>query len=245
MFKSGNNKVRINPLNWMANTINDFLAPPHCEICKTLTYPENNRFEFICQKCYDSIPLAPEPDVIFNRLIQGFDKDDLFISGAVSLFSIKEDHDYMNAIYSMKYFGFSRIGTELGKELGRLLKYQGKTNFDALVPVPIHHARRRERGYNQSEFIAKGVSNITGIPVNTKIIKRKKYTQTQTVLSKTERRNNIRNAITAYRKETKLDGGSYLLIDDVLTTGSTLNVCAEVLLFIGAKNVEVATLVYA
>jgi len=239
------NKNFLFPFKWFLNSINDFIAPSYCEICKSYIDKKTNNFEFICQKCYDKIPLAPEPDVIFNRLVSNFEKDDLSISAAVSLFSIKEKHDYMNAIYSMKYTGFSKIGMELGKELGRLLKYYGKTNFDSLIPVPIHHARHRERGYNQSEFIAKGIREILGIPINNKIIKRRKYTQTQTVLSKAERRKNVENAIVAYNKNTKLNGGNYLLVDDVLTTGSTLNSCANVLLLLGAKNVEVATLVYA
>jgi len=244
MFKS-QNKISYNPLKWFFNSVNDFIAPRRCEICETLIDTQTNRFEYICQKCFDSIPLAPDPVVIYNRLISNFEKDELFINGAISLFSMKEDTDYMRAIYSLKYAGFSRIGTEFGKELGKLLKKYAKVNFDAIVPVPIHHARRRERGYNQSEFIAKGVSSTIGIPVNFKMIKRRMYTQTQTVLSKAERRNNIRNAISSYNKDMILQGGNYLLVDDVLTTGSTLNVCAEALLSIGAKNVEVATLVYA
>lgn len=245
MFKIITNKVSYQPIKWIFSSINNFIAPQYCEICRTLIDKENNPFEFICQKCIDTIPLAPEPDVIYNRLVKGFDKDELCISGAVSLFAIKEDHDYMNAIYSLKYYGFSRIGLELGKELGRLLKKYNKINFDALVPVPIHHARERERGYNQSEFIAKGIGEITGIPVNNKNIKRKKYTQTQTVLSKEARRSNIQNAIIPYYRNLNLKGGKYLLVDDVLTTGSTLNACAYALLSMGAKKVEAATLVYA
>ncbi len=245
MYKFSDNKIRIDFFRWILNSVNDFIAPRHCEICKTYIDTDVNKFKYICHKCYDSIPLAPEPDIIFNRLINNFDRDDLAISGATSLFSMKEDHDYMNLIYSLKYKGFSRVGIELGKELGRMLQYYNKTNFDAIVPVPIHHARRRERGYNQSEFIAIGISSFTGIPVNTKIIKRRKYTQTQTVLSKDERRTNVEKAITSYKKDTRLDGGNFLLVDDVLTTGSTLNACASTLLLLGARNVEVATLVYA
>lgn len=234
-----------NPFFWIISSLNNFIAPPRCEICETQLDLENNKFEFICQKCYDSIPLAPEPNVIYNRLISNFDKDDLYINGAISLFSIKENHNYMNTIYSLKYFGFSRIGIELGKELGRLIKLHNKTNFDAIIPVPIHHARKRERGYNQSEFISKGISDVLGFPVKTNVIIRKRYTQTQTVLSKIERKINVANSIAPFKKNIKLPGGSYLLVDDVLTTGATLNSCAKILLSLGAKNVEVATLVYA
>lgn len=241
LFSHGKNNLFIS----IMRSLNNFIAPPRCEICEKLLELENNKFEFLCQKCFDSIPLAPQPDKVYNRLISNFDKDDLYINGAISLFSIKENHDYMNAIYSLKYKGFSRIGSELGKELGRFMKLYHKTNYDAIVPVPIHHARKRERGYNQSEFIAKGISDVIDCPVKMDIIKRKKYTKTQTLLSKIERRTNVEKAIAPFKKNTKLSGGSYLLVDDVLTTGSTLNSCAKILLSIGAKNVEVATLVFA
>lgn len=244
MFKNQVHK-KSNLLLRIISSINDFIAPQYCEICEEIIDYDSTRYEFICQKCFDNIPLAPEPETIYNRLVCNFEKDDLYINGAISLFSMKEDHDFMKAIYSLKYKGFSRIGTELGKELGRLMKIYGRTNYDAIVPVPIHHARKRERGYNQSEFIAKGISEITGISINTKIIKRKRYTQTQTVLSKSQRKINVEKAISPFKNNIKISGGSYLLVDDVLTTGSTLNSCAKILLSLGAKNVEVATLVYA
>ncbi|MFC2130510.1 ComF family protein [Bacteroidota bacterium] len=228
----------------LIDSLTDFIAPRYCEICRTYLDANKSRFKFICDKCFDSIPLAPEPEIIFNRFISNFDKDDLAVSDAVSLLSIKEDHDYMNPVYSLKYLGFSGIGTELGRELGRLLEYYNKTDFDALIPVPIHHARHRERGYNQAQFIAKGISDIIKIPVQNKLIKRYRYTQTQTVLSKEERRKNVENAIAPYDKNSDLNGKNYLVIDDVLTTGSTLNACANSLLMLGAKRVEAATIVY-
>lgn len=223
----------------------DFIAPGYCEICKTYLGSEQRRFEFICNKCFDSLPLAPEPEEIFNRFVSNFGADDLAISGAVCLFSIKEDHDYIAPVYSLKYSGFSKIGKELGRELGKLLGYYSQTEFDALVPVPIHHARRRERGYNQSEYIAEGIREITHIPVDNTLIRRDKYTQTQTRFNKDERRRNVANVISPINLNNNLYGKKYMLIDDVLTTGSTLNACASALLMLGAKRVEVATIIYA
>jgi ComF family protein len=228
----------------LVNSINNLVAPRYCEVCKELI-DDDNKYEFICQKCFDKIPLAPEPDEIFNRLVNNFPSDDLAISNAYSLFSIKEDHDYMNIIYSFKYTGFSRIGKELGRELAHIISLYSKNDYDAIVPVPIHHARMRERGFNQSEYIARGIASELQIPVANNLIKRKQYTQTQTKLSRTERKTNILKAIDVYKKGNILKGKKYLLVDDVLTTGSTLNVCAETLLIAGALRVDVATLVFA
>jgi ComF family protein len=225
--------------------IKDFIAPPVCEICGETLQDKNRKFEFICNKCYDALPLAEEPDEIYNKLMSRYGKEDIAVSSAVSLFSIKENNDYIKPIYSLKYYGFTRIGTELGKELGRLLKFYNKTDYDYIVPVPIHHARLRERGYNQSEFIANGISSFINVPVNTELIKRKRYTQTQTVLSKEERRKNIEKAIVPYKDGLLVDDLKLLIVDDVLTTGSTMNVCAKTLLKMGAKNVEAASIVHA
>ena len=109
--------------------------------------------------------------------------------------------------------------------------------------MPVHHARLRERGFNQSEIIAKAVGKEISVPV-TKAIKRIRYTSTQTLLSKQERKTNILDSIVPVKKQMKIEG-SYLLIDDVLTTGSTINVCASVLLDMGASRVDCAVLAIA
>jgi ComF family protein len=223
----------------------EVIAPRHCEICLKHIQPKASRLEFICDSCFDNIPYADEPEAIFNRFIQNFSKDDLSISMAYSLISLKKDDRWLEPIHKLKYKGFERVGFELGKELGKLLLYYNKTDFDALIPVPIHHARRRERGYNQSEAIALGIASVIDITVNTNLIIRQKYTISQTKLNKEERTKNIINAIQPYQLNLNLNGKTYLLIDDVLTTGSTLNTAGNLLLGMGAKRVEVATVICA
>jgi ComF family protein len=117
----------------------------------------------------------------------------------------------------------------------RLRNYQ----FDVVVPVPLHPARRRERGFNQASLLAELLSAQTSIPCRP-LLKRIRYTTTQTALDRSERMENLRNAF-RLRKNADVRGLQVLLIDDVLTTGSTLNECARVLKRAGATSVHAAT----
>ena len=110
---------------------------------------------------------------------------------------------------------------------------------DAMVPVPLHPVRLRERGYNQAEALASIVSKQTGVPVSP-CLQRVRYTLTQTRFDRVQRRRNLRGAF-ALRKNTSVTGKRLLLIDDVLTTGSTLHECAAVLLDHGAQSVRALT----
>ena len=162
---------------------------------------------------------------------------------AYALFSLKENFQFLDLIHDLKYYGFKKVGYELGVELGKLLIAYGALDYDFIVPAPIHRARRRERGYNQSESIAVGLSEIISVPVNNQIIKRKRYTPSQTTLDKQSRMINISKAFIPYANEIKLLNLNILLVDDVLTTGSTINEAALAILEMGAKRVDAAVLI--
>ncbi len=111
--------------------------------------------------------------------------------------------------------------------------------FDLVVPVPLHAARKRERGFNQAELLAELLSARTGVPLR-KTLQRTRYTTTQTAFDRTERMKNLHNAF-RLRKNADVRGLRVLLIDDILTTGSTLSECARVLKAGGALSVHAAT----
>jgi ComF family protein len=113
------------------------------------------------------------------------------------------------------------------------------SGFDLLVPVPLHPARRRERGFNQAEMLARLVARKRGIPCQP-LLKRVRYTTTQTAFDRTERMNNLRDAF-RLRKNADVRQLRVLLIDDVLTTGATLSECAHVLRKAGAASISAAT----
>jgi ComF family protein len=111
--------------------------------------------------------------------------------------------------------------------------------FDIIVPVPLHPTRQRERGFNQAGLLAELLSTRISIPCK-RVLKRIRYTTTQTALDRAERMENLHNAF-RLRKNADVRGLHVLLIDDVLTTGSTLSECARVLKRAGAISVHAAT----
>jgi competence protein ComFC len=113
-------------------------------------------------------------------------------------------------------------------------------HWDALIPVPLHPLREREREFNQSERLGRRLSAAAGIPLNTRLLKRVEPTRTQTQLSRAERLANVRDAF-ALRKGVSLQGWRCLLVDDVFTTGATTSACAKVLRRAGAEFVAVWT----
>jgi ComF family protein len=227
------------------SAFSEMLSPRHCEVCGDQLPDLERKFEFLCAKCFDSIPYAPTPEEIFNSKMSIYENNDFYLCSIYSLYSIKEDGKYMNLIYSLKYHGFSRVGIEFGSELGKIINYYNPPKFDCIVPVPIHKVRMRERGFNQSDFIAKGVSSQLGVPVADKLIKRARYTQTQTKLSKDLRKSNLNDAFMPISKQTNITGQNILIVDDVFTTGSTINSVAKSLLDLGASSVSAASIALA
>ena len=179
-------------------------------------------------------------------LMQSIPADLMAISNVFSLFSVREDSRFMELIYSAKYYNILLIlGSNSANFLPVEFRIKATPKYDFIVPVPIHHARNRERGYNQSDYIAEGLSDILKFPVNKKILKRKKYTVSQTKLSAEQRKTNLKKAFCKGKEIQKAANKSILICDDVITTASTLNTCAMMLLESGARIIDAAAPAYA
>ena len=230
----------------------DFFYPPICLVCgdkieldyKYKKNPHIVSTEFCCAKCKSEITFADNIDETITDIIPNYQPDEFAISNAISLFKNTTSPSIINLIYGLKYRGFTRIGLEYGRWLGEVLASEKMTDYDFIVPVPIHTARKRERGFNQSDFIAEGINKILNKKVFYDLLKRTKYTSSQTSLSTKERLQNMKN-IFVLNGTYDIAGKKILLVDDVLTTGSTLNNCALVLLENKARQVDVATLLKA
>lgn len=111
--------------------------------------------------------------------------------------------------------------------------------IDLIVPIPLHWRRKRKRGYNQAEIIAKNLEKLTGLPVDTRLIVRKKYTEPQKALDHKKRKKNLRGVFEVKRN---LSHKRILLIDDIYTTGSTIDEAAKVLLGKGHNKVWFLTI---
>lgn len=150
-----------------------------------------------------------------------------------------------NIIHTLKYNGKFKVGLYLG---GLLSKEFSDTitqwKIDYIIPVPLHQLKKSERGYNQSYYISKGLSKKAGIPVVNNLLSRKRYTSTQTTLSKQERKSNIEGAFTV-KSNRKLKSKNVMILDDVVTTGATTLECARQIKKLGVEKIFVMSVAIA
>lgn len=225
--------------------IRDFIKliyPDNCPACGRILLENDN---FLCTKCRFDLPLTNfhlEKDNIVEQIFWGRTT----IERATSLLFFQKKSRYQKLIHQLKYKGKKEIGFELGVLLGsQLKKSDWIKNIDYIIPVPLHPKRQKKRGYNQSEWIGKGLEEQLGIPQITDCLVRTKHTETQTKKSKAERWENVSSIFTV-QNESFITNKSILLIDDVLTTGATIESCAQTILNEkkGGK-VYIATIGYA
>lgn len=214
------------------NSLFDLILPRFCEGCKTkLAHFE----EYLCSSCSATLEIAEEKRIIdeFKRKFS----EDLIISDFNSAFVFHNESAIQKLIHSLKYEQNFLIGKYLGVRTYELLRDKIKNwHADLIIPIPLHHLRKAERGFNQSKEIAKGVSSKLNIKVNDKVVRRKRFTKTQTKFSLEERKVNIDGAFCVTNKK-KIKGKKIILIDDVITTGATTKECAKMLLENGAAKV--------
>jgi ComF family protein len=150
-----------------------------------------------------------------------------------------------NLIHNLKYKGIREIGYELGRIYGLSLKASGFTkDIDLIIPVPLHPGKKRIRGFNQSETISIGIADATHLPVDTESLARVMVSATQTKRSRYERWTNVEGIFRIIEPQTIMSK-HILLVDDVITTGSTIESCANELLKIEGVKVSVAALAFA
>ena len=215
--------------------------PSNCLVCgKRVGNPQI----VLCLECEMNLPEAGLKEGENHPVIQIF-RGRIPISAGTALFRYEKGSAYQPLIHDLKYRGNSRAGTYLGRLLGQKLKQGVFRECDILLPVPLHPKRLRQRGYNQSELIARGVSEITGIPILTKVLRRTHYQHSQTSKSRQERFENMEKAFSLGPGYPDLHHKRILIIDDIVTTGATLEACCSLLLEHVECTVYVATVSFA
>ena len=218
----------------------DFFLPRFFPSCNKKLLPNES---VVCPECISKIKLA-EDERIHSEFVRKFSSTGI-ISDFISLYVFEKDKELQHIIHSLKYDKRFLTGKFLGSILGKNLKQKiTKWKIDYIIPVPLHHLKKAERGYNQSSYIAKGLSKELNVPVAQGFIKRKRFTESQTTMSLKERQENIEGAFKAKRNLT-LNGKNILLVDDVITTGSTIGECGRVLLKVGANKVYAVSVAIA
>lgn len=217
------------------------LFPQLCPACgESLIAGE----DVICTDCRFTLPYTNfhlQPDNIVARQFWG----KVELQGAYALYYFAKGGKVQNLMHHFKYKGMQAIGVLLGNIAGeQLVKSAVFNSVDVIIPVPLHKKRLKERGYNQSTCFANGLAQQLNAVVDDDNLVRMKSTETQTHKSRFSRFENMQEVFKVLDPE-KLLGKHVLLVDDVITTGSTLEACSLQLLKIAGLKLSIATIAYA
>lgn len=233
-------------INYFLNTILDLIYPRRCLLCDDLI--EINNKENICSKCsvtkmYLSdnicIKCGKPLDNSSNSMCFDCSKNKHLFTQGRALWEY--NHQIKESIYRYKYCNRKDYGPAYAKEMAKFFYKYIDWSIDIVTCVPLHKERLKNRGYNQSEIISRFLGQELKIQTNNKLLKRENNTKPQKDLSDIERINNIEGAF-CYNMEYDCSYKNILIIDDIYTTGSTINECSKVLLNNKANNVYFLTL---
>ncbi|HNW50054.1 MAG TPA: ComF family protein [Prolixibacteraceae bacterium] len=228
-------------LKQLVNDFSSLIYPNLCIGCgRGLVTGEN----YICYHCLVGMPRT------YFHLVKGNPLEQIFwgrvpIEKATSWFFYRKGSDYQHFLHHLKYKGLREIGVEMGRNFGAELvatNYFG--DVDLMVPVPLHPKKEKQRGYNQSVAIAEGLSQHLNVPIDNGVLIRQHYSETQTKKGRFERWENVSDLFGLTHDE-YFAGKHVLLVDDVVTTGSTLEACARKILECNGAKVSVVTLGFA
>lgn len=222
--------------------INDFLSliyPRKCETCSQLLFKHEN---FICNYCKISLPKSDFHLKRDNPIAMAFGGRVPTIVAA-SFYIFEKKGRVQKLLHAIKYENQKKLAVYLGKDYGNELR-EANVKFDLIIPIPLHPRKEKARGYNQSALFSEGLGESLGITVESGVLLRETETSTQTRKRKFARWENVEGVFSLKNPQT-LEGKHILLVDDVVTTGATIEAAWEVLKEIRDIKVSVAAIAYA
>lgn len=228
-------------INHLANDVISLLFPELCNGCGThLYYGEKE----ICTKCLADLPFTDDHLFKENQVAKQL-WGRLPCNAAMAMLYFRKATKVQNLIHSLKYKDQTAVGVKLGNILGEKLKlselYAG---IDLIIPVPLHPKKERLRGYNQCKYIADGIAEVLNVKVSDLHLTRKTATASQTKKSRYDRYENMHDVFQVNQAE-ELENLHVLLIDDVITTGATLEACGNALLMANIAKLSIAAIAFA
>ena len=220
----------------------DLISPRLCVVCgERLAITE----EVICGKCNLHLPRTGFQQNPYENIMAKMFWGQIPIEKATACFYYEAQAETANILYELKYKDHPEIGEIMGRMMAKELLPSGFFDgIDALVPIPLARKRERQRGYNQSLELAKGVSEATGLPIYNKVVKRNVFEGSQTSLGRWERNENVEKVFELIDGNS-IRGKHLLVIDDVVTTGATVIACTKELAKAGNLKVSVLALGFA
>jgi ComF family protein len=217
------------------------LFPNLCNACGIALYHSEH---LICTKCLYDLPLTDYHQHAENRVAKQL-WGRLPLNAAMAMLYFRKGAKVQNLIHNLKYNGRTDVGVLLGNMLGeRLITSTLYKDIDLIIPVPLHHKKYKHRGYNQCTFIAEGIAEKMEIGFSEENLIRNTSTESQTKKNRYNRYENMQDVFKV-STPTHIAGKHILLVDDVITTGATLEACANELLNNGAAKVSIAALAFA
>lgn len=202
-----------------------------------------NEESVLCMRCVDAMPetnFELHPSNPVEKLFWGR----ILLTGATAQFYFTKESLMQHLMHQFKYKGNKELGLQWGRMMGEQIKKSGRFEVDALVPLPLFPAKEKRRGYNQATILCNGMAESMGIPVLDNIIIRPQHTETQTKKGRIERWKNMEGKFVLTKPEA-IRNKHILLVDDVVTTGATLEACGDELLKAGNIKLSLATLCVA
>ncbi|WP_295126592.1 ComF family protein [uncultured Chitinophaga sp.] len=224
----------------MLSALLHLFYPHSCESCgRDLSRNE----EILCLRCYHRLPVT-RYHLVPNNPVEKLFWGRVPVQHASAAYYFGKHSHLQHLIHSFKYLGRKDIAFFLGRQMGNMLMESGwLTDATSIVPVPLFKSREKKRGYNQAAVLASGISEVTGCRLRQDVLFRKTFTDTQTHKGRIDRWQNVSEVFYS-RKNEGLEGEHVLLVDDVLTTGATMEACANSLAGIKDLKISVFGLAY-
>jgi ComF family protein len=219
--------------------LRDFIAlffPRCCAGCQEALVSGE---KLICTNCLLELPRSyyhlEKENPFYNKF-----RGRIPVSCVMTLFKFVKGSRVQHLLHALKYKNLPELGVALGRMYGQDLLHAGyKDRFDLIVPVPLHSTKKRRRGYNQSEEFGKGLSEVLGVPCYDHFMKRAVKTDTQTRKSRLHRWQNVSEVFQVV-KGNEIENRKILLVDDVVTTGATLEACGQALINARCGDLSIA-----
>ena len=225
----------------MFNFIIDLFFPKVCSGCRSVLMSNE---VVLCTNCRHEMPLTQYHLDSDNQAVKKFYGKIEIEQGSECLYFNKKGI-VQELIHNLKYKGHEEIGTVLGNWHAEDLKeLKLKKAFDVIIPVPLHPRKFKERGYNQVTTFGKALAKSLEIPFDDSVLYRKKYSKTQSKKNLLGRTENIENIFDAY-STAENENKHFLIVDDVLTTGATLEACSRALLKIPGAKISIICMAMA